>query len=324
MIMKTKIVALVIAVVLILGLAVASGVFYSVTEMEYAIVKQFGRIVRVIEEPGLYVKTPFVQDVLYFDKRILEWDGETTQVPTLGKKFILVDTWARWRIADPERFYTSLTTEIKGHGVLDDNIESGVRDQISSLVLEETVRSSSNREMTFVGEYDEERDSVTKEIQVGRDNLVKTIQQKAAQDLMERYGIELIDVQIKRINYESGVRQDVYERMRSERDRIAAKLLSEAKSKQNEILGEMQRELETIESEGYKESRIIKGEADAKAAKIYADAYEQAPEFYSFFRTMESYEEALDRDTMLILSTDSDYFRYLVQTELKGGDGASK
>jgi len=179
------------------------------------------------------------------------------------------------------------------------------------LMLEETVRSSSNREMQYVTEEIKEAQDVKTDIEVGRDRLVVDVLQSAGQDLKEEYGIQLVDVQLKRLNYIERVRQDVYKRMQSERKRIAEKYLSEARSTENTILGEMQRQLDQIKSEGYKEAETIKGQADAEAARIYADAYSQDPEFFGFMRKLESYKNTLDKNTFLLLSTESDYFDLL-------------
>ena len=311
--MKRTMTGVIAVVVLALGAIVLAEGLYTVTEMEQAVVTQFKKIVRVVPESGLHWKTPFVQKVHYLDKRLLEWDGKPTQIPTRGKKFISVDTWARWRIVDPEVFYTNVPggTEEGGQGVLDVQIESTLYNEVSSLALEETVRST-GRELTYVTE--EEVDvapEVKEQIKVGRQKLLDTVQEAASSGLRENYGMELEDVRIKRINYVEDVRRDVYERMRSERKRIAAKFLSEARSEKNEILGDMNRQLETIESEGYREARIIRGRADAEAATIYAETYGQDPEFYQFLKSLETYQKTIDSETVLLLGTDEGYFRYL-------------
>lgn len=308
-------VAVVVAIVLFSGL-------YVVTEMEQAVVIEFGEIVAVAKEPGLHWKTPLVQKVNYFEKRLIEWDGESKQIPTRGKKFITVDSWARWRIVDPEKFFESVTTENRGQGVLDDRIESALRDGISSEVLEETVRSSSERELQYVTEEIREAQEAKTDIEMGRDGLVRKVKDTAAEGLVEEYGIELVDVQIKRLNYVERVRQDVYERMRSERQRIAEKYLSEARSTENEILGEMQRQLDQIESEGYKEAETIKGQADAEAARIYAEAYSQDPQFFAFLKTLDTYRDTLDENTFLLLTTESGYYG-LLEGELPEAKGAA-
>jgi len=317
--MKARIIGIVVFLIALLLVLLGSGTFYTVTQMQQAVVTQFGKVVRVVEKPGLHVKIPFVQRANFLEKRIMEWDGQPTQVPTLGKKFITVDTWARWRIIDPEKFYVSVYSEAGGHGVLDDRIESAVRDEISSLPLEETVRSSTSRAMEYVTEEVEGVQRGKQEIEFGRDVLVARIKESAERGLEDTYGIELIDVQIKRLNYIERVRKDVYERMRSERHRIAATYLSEARSSQNEILGKMNRELNEIESEGYKEARIVKGKADAEATRIYAQAYGAAPGFYDFLKTLETYRETIDENTTLVLTTDSAYFKYLQEGAVTPG-----
>ena len=295
--------------ILLVGILCYNSLFV-VTEMNQAVVTQFGEITDIAQKPGLQWKTPFIEKVNYFDKRLLEWDGEAKQIPTRGKKFITVDSWARWRIIDPRTFYESVTTETQGQAVLDDRIESALRDEISSLVLEETVRST-NRELSYVTEEIEDAQDVKTNIEVGRSDLMERVKKTASEKLREKYGIKLVDVQVKRINYIQDVRKDVYRRMRSERQRIAEKYLSEARSTKNEILGKMQKQLDTIESEGYRKAQTIKGKADAKAAEIYAEAYSRDPAFFEFMRTLESYGNVLDEQTFLLLTTETEYFELL-------------
>ena len=317
--MKKSVWLAAIGVVLFIAAVLCYNSLFVVNEMNQAVVTQFGDIVDVAREPGLHWKTPFVQKVKYFDKRILEWDGEAKQIPTRGKKFITVDSWARWRIVDPKTFFQSVTTEAQGQAVLDDRIESALRDSISSLMLEETVRST-NRELRYVTEEIKKAQDVKSEITEGREKLVREVRKVAGESLAEEYGMKLVDVQIKRLNYTDTVRTDVYTRMRSERQRIAEKFLSEARSTKNEILGEMQRKLDRIKSEGYKKAETIKGEADAKAASIYAEAYSANPDFFRFMRTLESYRRALDKNTFLLLTTDTEFFK-LLEGKLPSEDG---
>lgn len=307
---KQIFIALIVALAIIGGLVAFSGL-YVVNEMQQAVIIQFGEIVAVTEEPGLHWKIPFVQKANYFEKRLLEWDGEAKQIPTRGKKFITVDSWARWKIVDPRNFFESVTTRAGGQAALDDRIESALRDSISSHMLEETVRSSDMREMEYVTKEIEEAQDTKSEIQLGRDTLVEKVKKTANEELEEDYGLRLVDVQIKRLNYVERVRSDVYERMRSERTRISQKFLSEARSRKNKILGEMQQTLDSIQSEGYREAETIRGEADAQAMELYAGAYSKSPEFFGFLRTVESYEKVLDEKTFLLLTTESDFFRYL-------------
>ena len=321
--MKKGAFAALLVVIVGVGVVILSAGLYTVTEMQQAIVTQFGEVVDVATKPGLHWKTPFVQKVNFLEKRIMEWDGYPTQVPTRGKKFITVDTWARWRIIDPEIYYTSVTNETGGQAVLDDQIESALRDEISALPLRETVRTSSNRAFEYVTEEIQKVHEGVETIEVGRDGMIERVQQKASDGLEENYGMEIIDVQVKRLNYVQRVRQDVYSRMQSERERIAKRYLSEAREQKQEILGKVSRKLDEIESEGYKEARRIRGEGDAAAARIYAEAYGQAPEFYRFLRTLETYKETLDAQTVLILGTDSAYFRFLEGNFPSGGNGTA-
>ena len=312
--MKRGFFAFIGVVILVAAGVVLAESLYTVTEMEQGVVTQFRKIMRVVKEPGLHWKAPFIQNVHYLDKRLMEWDGQPKQIPTRGKKYITVNTWARWRIDDPRKFYKSVGSERNAQAQLDDQIETALRNEVSSLVLEETVRSTS-RKLKYVTEEIEEAQTAKEQIEVGRPELMDRIQESASSGLLENYGIALEDVRIKRVNYIERVRRDVYSRMRSERQRIAAKYLSEARSEKNEILGDMNKKLDEIQSEGYKKSAEIRGEADAKAAEIYADAYGQAPDFYDFMKSLETYRETIDSGTYLILGTESGYFRYLLGPE---------
>jgi membrane protease subunit HflC len=295
-------------VVFFLALIVLSNTLYVVDMTEQVVVTQFGRPVGdPILEPGLKIRMPFVQRVNVFDKRILEWDGNPSQIPTKDKKYIWVDTFARWRIIDPLMFMQSVTNEMGAQARLDDVIDAVTRDLITSYDLIEVVRNT-NRDM--VGSDADEPIPTTEPIDVGRAALTREIFVRAAEQ-MPRYGIELVDVRIKRINYVEEVRSKVYERMISERQRIAEQYRSEGKGQSAEIRGQKEKELQRITSEAYRVAEEIRGDADAEAARIYADAFGHDPEFYSFLRTLESYKETLDEESALILTTDSDYFKYL-------------
>ncbi len=282
---------------------------YTVNEVNQAVITQFGKPVGTVQEAGLHFKTPFIQKIKFFEKRIMEWDGERTQIPTKDKKFIWVDTWARWKITDPLKFFTAVRTQRGGQGVLDDQIESAVRDVISSYALIEVVRDS-NREMEYTAEELKEARKIP-EIKFGRLKIVEQIKEKGGKGLAENYGMKLVDIQIKHINYIEKVREAVYDRMRAERKRIAVKYLSEAKEEENKILGRMQWELDRIKSEGYRGSKEIRGKGDAEAIKIYARAYKKDPSFYSFLKTLQTYRNTIDESTRLILTTDSDYLKFL-------------
>ena len=298
-----------IAIVVIVLLVLAQGSLYVVNEAEQAIVTQFGRPVSGIIKPGIHLKIPFIQDVNRFESRILKWDGDPNQIPTKDKRFIWVDTTARWRITDPLLFFKTVATERGGLSRLDDIIDSVVRDAVSGHLLAELVRGSdyeAQEEETF----EVEGSQIKAEEIVGREEILDDMLQKAGASTPE-YGIELIDVQIKRINYVDQVLERVYERMINERQQVAAEYRSEGEGEKAEILGQMERELKQIRSEAFRKAEEIRGEADAKATGIYADAYNRDPQFYSLLRTLESYKKTVSDKDKLIISTDSDYFRYL-------------
>jgi membrane protease subunit HflC len=307
----------VVVVAAFVGLIVLSSSLYVVEMTEQVVVTQFGKpIGDATTEPGLKIKVPFIQKVNSFEKRILEWDGSPRQIPTRDKRYIWVDTFARWRIIDPLKFMQSVTDELGAHARLDDVIDAIrlddiidaiTRDLLTSHNLLEVVRNP-NREME-VFEMDVPREA-QEEIGIGRSEIAELIQERAAEQ-MPRYGIELIDVQIKRVNYVEEVRQKVYERMISERQRIAERYRSEGKGQSAEIRGQKEKELQRITSGAYRVAEELKGKADADAAKIYADAFGRDPEFYSFLRTLESYKATLDSESTLILTTDGDYFKLL-------------
>jgi len=309
---QTAQVYIIIAIVAVLAIIIiASSSFYVVDIKSQCVVTQFGRPVKVVTSPGLKIKTPFIQKAKYFEKRIIEWDGEPSDILTRDKENIGINTWARWRIIEPLRFYTSLGTEDRGQGVLDEVIESAVKNIVSSYPLNEVLRNT-NRKLEYTT-VELEKAEMDKKVKVahGRANLVKEIHKMANKGLGERYGMVLVDVRIKHINYVPAVIPKIFDRMRSERIRIANKYESEGRREEAQILGYMKKELEKIESEGYKVATKTRGEADAEAIRIYADAYKKAPEFYSFTKTLQTYEKTIDNNTRLYLSTDSDYYQYL-------------
>lgn len=309
---QTAQVYIIIAIVAVLAIIIiASSSFYVVDIKSQCVVTQFGRPVKVVTSPGLKIKTPFIQKAKYFEKRIIEWDGEPSDILTRDKENIGINTWARWKIVEPLKFYTSLGTEDRGQGVLDEVIESAVKNIVSAYPLNEVLRNS-NRKLEYTT-VELEKAEIDKKVKVthGRNSLVKEINEMANKELSERYGMELVDVRIKHINYVPAVIPKIFDRMRSERIRIANKYESEGRREEAQILGYMKKELEKIESEGYKVATKTRGEADAEAIRIYADAYKKAPEFYSFTKTLETYEKTIDNNTRLYLSTDSDYYQYL-------------
>ncbi len=306
--MKAKWIA--IGVILFLALIILASGLYTVDMTEQVVITRFGKPVGdPIKEPGLHWKRPFVEKVNSFEKRILEWDGDPNQVPTKDKKYIWVDTYARWKIASPLKFFQSVRNELGAHGRLDDIIDAATRDYITSYPLLEIVRNS-NREMATAEAEMELAEEVKIPIEWGREKITRQIIERASQ-MVPQYGIELIDVRIKHINYVEEVRKKVYERMISERTRIAEKYRSEGQGKKAEIEGQMEKELQRITSEAYRKAQEIKGKADAEATKIYARAYNKDPEFYSFLKTLDTYKRTIDDRTWLILTTDSDYLKYL-------------
>jgi membrane protease subunit HflC len=299
--------------VLALGVALL-GSFYTLEEGQQAVIVQFGRPVgEPVTEAGLHGKLPFIQEVRRFEKRILVWDGDPNQIPTKGREFILVDTTARWRIADAKKFLESVATEAGATSRLNDIIDSVVRDQVSGSELVELVRSASwvVPDDELLAEVPAEAQAeLKKEVVRGREDLTRTILEKA-QKVVPQYGIELVDVRIKRLDYVESVREKVYARMISERKRIAARFRSEGEGQSAEILGTMEKELRQIRSTAYRRVQEVRGKADAEATQVYGAAYGANPEFYAFSRTLEAYKEGQNKNSTVILTTDSDYYRYL-------------
>lgn len=316
--MKKK-VPIIVVVVALIGIFSAAFV---VDETEQVVVTQFGRVVgEPITEPGLNFKIPFIQDANYFPKNLLDWDGESGQIPTLGKTFIYVDTFARWRITDPLLFFQTVSNINGALGRLDDIIDSAVRNLITSYPLIETVRMTDRELDTFQMQGEELQDErKLSGVRTGRQMITRTIQAQARPKL-EEFGIELVDVKIKRLNYVEEVRRAVYQRMIAERKQMAEKFRSEGQGEAREIEGDAEKELNRIESEAYRIAQEIKGKADAEAAAIYTDAYGRDPEFYSFMRSLEIYRETMDEKSTLVLSTDSEFLRYLKDYEIHKPEG---
>lgn len=295
---------------------VAYNAAFVIDQSEQGILVQFGEpIGDVITEPGLHWRVPFIQEVRRFDNRLLAWDGAVSQIPTLGREFIVVDTTARWRISDPLQFLRSVRDEIGARTRLDDILDSVARDIVSGTELEEIVRSADwqvdvegldEEELSALGAANLERPTKGRE-QLEEEMLV------SASRLMPELGIDLVDVRIKRINYIDSVREQVESRMISERQSIAARFRSEGQGRSQEILGDMERELRRITSEAERTAQEIIGEADAEATRIYGEAYGADPEFYNFSRTLESYD-SLGENTTLMIRAESEFFRYLEST----------
>ena len=300
-----------IIVVFLFIILVVPGSLYTVHQTEQAIITQFGEPVGdAITEPGLHFKLPWVQKVLRFDKRWLPWDGDANQIPTKDKKFIWVDTYARWRIADPLAFYKAVRNEQQAQSRLDDIIDGETRNAVASYNLIEIVRSSDRDfEVTEeLGGFVDE--TVAQEIVSGRDAITRSILEQSSL-VTPNFGIELVDVQFKRINYTVEVADSVYQRMISERKRIAERSRSEGQGRSAEIRGQKERDLQQIESEAFKTAEQTRGLADAEATQIYAVAYSKDPDFYQFLKTLETYRSSLDEDVTLVLSSDSEFLSFL-------------
>jgi membrane protease subunit HflC len=297
--------------VIVLGVLIYYSTFV-VDERQQVVITQFGRIVGdPISDPGLKFKLPY-RTANFFPKNIQDWDGDPGQIPTLDKTFIWVDAFARWKITDPKRFLLTVKDERIAQMRLDDILDPAVRNFITSNRLIEAVRRS-NRELDIreVGiSLQDTTPTSLYTISVGREKITRGILEQA-QPKLAKFGIELVDVKIKRINYVEEVRKSVYNRMIAERKQIAEKFRSEGKGEAQNILGDKDKDLQEILSGAYKEAQTIKGKADAEATKIYADAYGIDPEFYSFKRTLDLYKESLDEKNTLILSTDSEFLKYL-------------
>jgi membrane protease subunit HflC len=307
--MKTKIILISVLIIVVL-IGLNSSVFI-VEEKDQVVITQFGKPVgEAITEPGMYLKLPLIQDANYFEKRYMEWNGDPNQVPTKDKKFIFVDTYARWQITDPLQFFKRLTNERNAQSRIDDILDGETRNFIANNDIEEAVRSSNrvpeSSDTGIIG------DSLAK-IYVGRDSIQNMILASANKQATQ-LGIKILDFRFKRINYVQEVQKQVYERMKSERFRIADKFRSEGQGEASRINGEKERELKNIQSLAFRDAEIIKGKADATAASIYAEAYNkssQSRDLYSFLKSMETFEKTFDDKTSIFISTDSELYKYL-------------
>ncbi len=306
------------ATITLIIIAALGAAFYSaafvVDETEQVVLTRFGRIVREpITDPGLNFRIPFIDTVNKYPKNLQHWDGDPGQIPTLDKTFIWVDSFARWKITDPVKFRETVGDVIGANSRLNDIIDPAVRNAVTSYRLIETVRSS-NRELdTFeegLDDADGRQQRQSFRINTGREKITDSILTEA-QPKLDKFGIEVVDVQIKRVNYVDQVRESVYNRMIAERKQIAEKFRSEGEGEARKIRGDKERDLKEINSEAYRQSQIIKGKADAEATRIYADAFGVDPEFYTYIKTLEVYSESIGRDSALVLSTDSDLLKYL-------------
>ncbi len=304
---------IVIAAVAALALIVIASSAFIVNETEQVIITQFGKPVsKPIVKPGVHFKIPIVQQANFFDRRFLEWDGNPNQVPTKDKRFIWVDTYARWRIKDPLLFFQRVRDERGAQSRLDDILDGETRNAIAKHVLVEIIRTTNREYQTsealLVGE---EAKSLAR-IKYGREKIARSIVDAASPRTLE-LGIELLDLRFKRINYVEEVQRKIFERMITERKRIADKFRSEGQGEASKILGNKERELKKIQSEAYRTAQEIMGKADAEASAVYAKAYnqnQQSRDFYAFLKTLETYQTTLSDKDWLILSTKSDFFKY--------------
>ena len=307
--MKTKIILS--AGLSILILIILSSSAFIVQEKDQVVITQFGKPVgQAITKPGMYFKLPFIQDANYFEKRYMEWDGDPNQVPTKDKKFIFVETYARWQITDPLQFFKRLTNERSAQSRLDDIIDGSTRNFIADNNIEEAVRTSNRTPIS--SETEIVSDTLT-EITVGREKLQLMILESANKKTAD-LGIVILDFRIKRINYVQEVQKQVFERMKSERIQMAEKFRSEGQGEASRINGEKERELKNIQSGAFRDAEQIKGKADATAASIYAQAYDQSSQsrnLYAFLKSMETFEKTFDGKTSVFISTDSELYKYL-------------
>jgi membrane protease subunit HflC len=301
----------ILALLAALALAALYSALFTVSETEQVVITQFGEpIGRPITQPGLHIKIPFAQEANFFDKRWLEWNGNPNQVPTRDKKYIWVETWARWRIADPLLFFQRLRDERGAQSRLDDIIDGETRNVIANHNLIEVVRTT-NRDFDKGEEAEDVMEAeAMRQVELGRDKITRLILDRASH-VVPDYGIDLVDVQIQRVNYIESVQAKVFDRMISERKRIADRHRSEGQGKSAEIRGKKERELKVIESQAYRKTQESMGRGDAEAAAIYADAYNRNRELYRFVKTMETYRNTIDKDSWLVLSTSADLYRYL-------------
>lgn len=309
--------------VAVVAFMTASGAFYTVSQSEQVIVTQFGKPVgEPVSEPGLHFKLPFVQEVNRLEKRFLEWDGAPVAIPTKDKTYIRVETFARWRISDPKTYFVRLRDERSAQSRLEDILGSDTRNAIARHDLIEIVRTDPARKP--VRDESLKTDGpgavgVLPPIKVGRLKVEEEIAKAAARKLSE-FGIELLDLRLKRVNYNPDVLDRIYQRMTSERQQIAQRFRSEGEGEAARIAGQKDLDLAEIQSAAYQKAQQIKGEADAKASELYAKAFAQNPqavEFYTFLKSMDTYRSAVAKDTTLLLSTESELFRFLKRAGLE-------
>ena len=289
---------------------------FILNEVEQAIITEFGKPVRIITEANFYFKIPFIQKVRKFDKRMLEWDGFASEMPTKDNKYIYIDAFARWRISEPLQFYKNAKTERNAQSLLDDIIDGAIRDEISNRTMTEIVRFSDTELKSEKKDLDDISDFQIEDLNTNtsgaRLKIIESIKINVSEKLFnQNMGIDLIDIQLKRINYNKEVQQKLFHRMISGQNRIAEKYRAQGQGKKQEILGSQIQKKKEILSNAYLSSQKIKGEADAEATEIYANAYGKSPDFYNFIKSLETYKNTIDSTSSIILSTDNRYLKYL-------------
>jgi membrane protease subunit HflC len=297
-----------IGAIALAALVVTWSAAFTVSETEQVIITQFGEPVgEPITTPGLHFKVPLIQNANYFEKRFLEWDGSPNQVPTRDKRFIWVDTYARWRIVDPLRFFQRLRDERGAQSRLDDILDGETRNAVARDDLLEIVRGSNREPLEVPLEAEEE---ILEQIQKGRQRIMQEILEAASRRTTD-LGIEILDFRFKRLNYIEEVQKDVFARMIAERQRMAEQFRSEGQGEAARINGERQRELAEIQSQAYERAQRVRGAADAKATTIYAGAYNRDPDFYAFTKSLETYEATMGESTLFVLGTENELLRFL-------------
>jgi len=304
-----------IPMVLLVAAILAYSSFYIVDEKSQAIILQFGRIVGDgVTEPGLHFKKPFIQNPMIYPKNLLEWDGNKGEIPTKNKTYIWVDTFARWKITDPIAFYKTMKTVELSQFRMTNIIDSSVKNAIASFPLIESVRNQNRKiqALNLVGGGDYAK--IDYDVEIGREEITDIIMKQAAPKLLD-FGITLVDFKIKRINYREDVRTSVFDRMIAEREQVVERFRSEGKGEAEKIRGQKEKELKEIQSVAYRKAQEVKGKADAEATRIFAEAYSKDPEFYSFVKTLDVYKETVGKDSSLVLSTESEFLKFLKSRE---------
>ena len=298
-------------IIVIIGLLTLNSALFTVNETNQIVVTQLGKPIKVLKKPGLYMKIPFIQTANKFEDRLLEYEAAPRRCVTKDKKYVFLNNYARWRIVDPLLFMKTVRNESGANSRLDDIVYAAVREEVGRYNLMDTVRSSNRKILS--AEITPEEEEIKREIErieMGREKIMKIVTEKSDQ-MMRQYGIKVIDVRIKRADLPKANTEAVFARMKAERNRISNRYLSEGEGEKAKILGEMERELAQIRAEAYRKAQEIKGKADAQATGIYAQAYEQDPDFFNFLKTLETYRETLPKKTLIVVPLDSKFFKYL-------------